>query len=95
MRYVSGVTFRVLFNRNELTRATITVLLEVGKRGFSHYCLMGFPMLMFEKSRHGYGVSHRNETYAFVFSTQMEYFKSINCDEFSILKNKHHPTVNE
>ena len=49
-------------------------------------------MLMFEASRHGYRVSHENETYAFVCSNQMEYFKSINYDEFSILKNKHHPT---
>ena len=84
MKYVSGVIIRVLFDSNELTRATITVLPEVGKRGVSHCCLVGFPMLMFEASRHGYGVSHDNETYAFVFSNQMEYLKSINCDGFTI-----------
>ena len=91
MKYVSGVIIRVLFDSNELTHATMTVLPEVGKHGFSRFCLMGFPMLMFEASRHGCGVSHDNETCAFVFSNQMEYFKGTNCDEFCVLKNKRPP----
>ena len=79
MKYGCGVIFRVLFDSHELTHETITVLPEVGKRVVSPFCLLGFPMLMFEAFRHGYGVSNDNETYAFVFSNQMEYFMNTNC----------------